>query len=210
MPSRILRTLCDEKVALQGLAPAGQIVTELWFQNSFRGEFFPKVPDDDGKFSYIFATPSGVLAVDTPNGNIICLKETATKDFPADKAGTYKAIVYNKSSASTGTGNVETGAANMYKGTMVIAASGHVTVTDSQAGTVVVDTDLQPVGDKSSLVGPGKLSNSCKGLFPFSVSEGGTTREVFVTFIEGALFLSSFKPLSGNSYSYLYGIGLKL
>jgi len=186
---------------------SGTMDKSLW-QLDPSGKFL-KVPEENNQYSYVFATSSGVFAVDTPNGNIIALKQRATKELQASDAGTYKAIVYGKTDASTNQNNQEIGASFCGKGVMVITAQGHVSVTDEN-GVEVVNSDLQPVVDKSYLVGPGKLQDSCHGLYTFRVSNAGEDMDVFVTFVEGALFVSSFVPGAGSTYSYLYGIGLKL
>ncbi len=49
-----------------------------------------------GTIDYIFGTPNGVFAVDTPNGAILGLKKAASKAFDPTFAGTYKAIYYQK------------------------------------------------------------------------------------------------------------------
>ncbi len=170
---------------------------------------FLTVDEGGGDVSTIFATPSGVLAVDTPNGNILCLEQAASKNFDPANAGTYKALVYFKENAQTNMG-VETGTVHVDRGTMVISSTGHLTVTNEQ-GTPIVDTDLLPVADQAHLVGPGKLSNNCNGLFTFRVDNGaGEFIDVFVTFVQGAMFFCSFQPHAADSlYDYLQGIGMK-
>jgi hypothetical protein len=88
---------------------------------------FLKLADNSGAFDYIFGTPSGVFAVDRPNGSIFGLKKAATKDFDPTFAGTYQAIYYQKTGATAGVGNVETGAASLGNATMVI--DGNATIT---------------------------------------------------------------------------------
>jgi len=63
---------------------------------------FLKIPDQGGSYDYVFGTANGVFAVDTANGAILGLKKASSKDFDSSFAGTYKAIYYQKTAASTG------------------------------------------------------------------------------------------------------------
>ena len=65
-------------------------------------------PDGQGN-DYIFGTAGGFFMVDTPSGSILGLQKAETKDFNPAVAGTYTAIYYQKTGASTGVGNVENG-----------------------------------------------------------------------------------------------------
>lgn len=175
---------------------------------------FLKIPDQGGSSSdYIFGAANGIFAVDTGNGAILGLKKAASKDFDPAFAGTYGAIFYQKTGASTGTGNVETGTATLAHATLVVTASGHVTVTNSQ-GNAVVQGTLTPVADTAYLYGSaGELQDPCYGVFTFRVSTGNSQQDVFVSFMEKAILFASFSAnvpwASGGTYNYLYGVGLK-
>ena len=173
---------------------------------------FLKLADNNGTFDYIFGTPSGVFAVDTPNGSIFGLKKAATKDFDPTFAGTYKAIYYQKTGAATGAGNIETGTPSMGSATMVIDASANITVNDAN-GKTLLQAVLTPVADTSYLYGAGELQDPCFGLFTFRVTTASSQRDVFVSFMDRSILFSSFKANlpwgSGNTYDYLYGVGLK-
>jgi hypothetical protein len=181
------------------------------------GTFF-KMPDDNGNgtFDYVFGTANGIFAVDTPQGAILGLKQAASKDFDPLYAGTYKAIYYQKTGATTGMGNVEVGTPGLGSATMTITAGGQVTVQDDLGNALVQQTALVPIADTAYLYGSGgELQDPCWGLFTFRITDAnaGTQQDVFVTFMDRALLFSSFKttlPLNqGNTYDYLYGAGLR-
>ena len=173
---------------------------------------FLKSADGNGTFDYIFGTANGIFAVDTPNGTVFGLKKAATKDFNPTFAGSYKAIYYQKTGASTGMGNVESGTPSLGNATMVIDASANITVTDAK-GKTLVQAVLTPVADTAYLYGTGELQDPCFGLFTFRVATASSQRDVFVSFLDRAILFSSFKanlPVSAsNTYDYLYGVGLK-
>jgi hypothetical protein len=181
------------------------------FQADPSGTFL-KQPDGNGMYDYVFGTANGIFAVDTPNGAIFGLKKAATKDFDPTFAGTYKAIYYQKTGASTGMGNVETGTASLGNASMVIDASGNVKVKDAQGATLVQAT-LTAVADTPYLYGTNELQDPCFGLFTFRVTTASSQQDVFVSFMDRAILFSSFKANlpwgSGNTYDYLYGVGLK-
>jgi hypothetical protein len=142
------------------------------------------------------------------------LKKAAAKDFDPSFAGTYHAIYYQKTGASTGVGNVETGTPSLGKATMTISAAGDITVQDTQGNTLVQAT-LTPVADAVYLHDgtPSTLQDPCFGLFTFRVTIGNSQQDVFVTFLDKAILFSSFKTTlpanPSNTYDYLYGVGLK-
>ncbi len=181
------------------------------FQNDPSGTFI-KIAGDQGGFDYVFGTANGVFAVDTPNGAILGLQQAASKDFDSSFAGTYKALFYQKTGARTGQGNVETGTASLGKATIAITPSGEITVQDEQ-GNDIVQTTLTPVADTAYLQGAGKLTNPCNGLFTFRITTASEQQDVFVTFQNNSLLFASFStalPLNpGNSYDYLYGVGIR-
>jgi len=181
------------------------------------GTFF-KRPDDggNGTFDYIFGTANGIFAVDTPQGAILGLKQAASKNFDPTFAGTYNAIYYQKTGASTGMGNFEVGAPALGQATMNITAAGQITVQDANGNTLVQETPLIPFADAPYLYGtPSELQNPCWGLFTFRITDpnASTQQDVFVTFMDRAILFSSFKtalpPNQGNTYDYLYGVGLR-
>lgn len=165
-------------------------------------------PEED-RPTYIFGTQGGFLAVDTPNGGIVCLHQSSSKDFDPAWAGTYRAIVYQKENAQTGEGNQESGDISLIRGTITVGAAGQVTAANAE-GEEVVNTTLVPVEDDPDLYGAGKFEGSCDGLFTFSLDEGAQHREVFFVFLDDAILFSSFAHEEGNYvYNYFYGAALK-
>jgi hypothetical protein len=163
---------------------------------------------------YVFGTANGFFMDDSPNGSIIGLQKAATKAFDPTVAGTYGAMFYQKTGASTGPGNVETGTPLLGRATIAITASGGVTVTDS-SGNVVTTAQLTPVADTNYLYGsPGELTDPCYGMFTFRTVAGGVQQDVFMSFVQNAVIFATFSaptpwtPQSGT-YNYIYGVGLK-
>jgi hypothetical protein len=183
------------------------------FQNDASGTFM-RIADNGGSgaYDYIFGTANGIFAVDTTNGAILGLKKASSKNFDPTFAGTYKAIYYHKINASTGMGNVESGTPSLGNATFTITSAGQVTVQNAQGSTLVQAT-LTPVADAAYLVGSGGLQDPCNGLFTFRVSTASSQQDVFVTFMDRAVLFSSFTANlpwgAGNTYDYLYGVGLK-
>ncbi len=181
------------------------------FQQDSSGTFL-KLADENGSYDYIFGTANGVFAVDTPSGAILGLKKNASKDFSAAFAGTYKAIYYEKTGAATGPGNLETGSPGLDKGTLIVSSDGQVTAQDSLGGTIF-EAALTPVADASYLYGSGKLQDPCYGVFTFRITTADSQQDVFATFMDRAVLFSSFRADlpwgSGNTYDYMYGVGLK-
>jgi hypothetical protein len=195
-------------------------------QSPFNTGFFSAssfVPDPSGAFmtmsngnggsDYVFGTLNGVFVVDSSNGSIIGLKKAASKNFDPATAGTYKAIYYQKTGATTGVGNVETGTPSLGNATIVVGSNGQITVQDSQ-GNTIVQTALTAVADAPYLYGSGgELSDPCFGLFTFRVTTLNSQQDVFVTFVDHAVLFSSFTgaipAAQGNTYNYMYGVGLK-
>jgi hypothetical protein len=176
---------------------------------------FLKVPEPNNEpgFAYVFGTADGIFAVDTPNGAILGLKKAMSKDFDPTVAGTYKAIYYQKTGASTGQGNVETGTASLDDATLVVTSDGLVTMTDTQ-GTQIAQATLTPVADSSYLYGSGgQLTDPCYGVFTFRVTTANAQQDVFVSFMGKAMLFSSFTAnLPWNTvgtYNYFYGVALK-
>jgi hypothetical protein len=168
---------------------------------------------DNGGFDYIFGTANGIFAVDTPNGAILGLLKAASKSFDPSFAGTYKAIYYQKTGASTGVGNVETGTPSLDNAVITVGSSGQVTITDAE-GNKLVQATLTPVADAPYLYGsPGELQDPCWGVFTFRVTTASSQQDVFMTFMGNSLLFSSFQanlPWSaGGTYNYFYGVGLK-
>src|SRR2546427_7544480 len=121
---------------------------------------FLTIAENNGTSDYVFGTPNGIFAVDTPNGAILGLKKAASKNFDASFAGTYKAIYYQKTGANTGPNNTETGTASLGNATLAITSGRQITISDSQ-GTILVVATLQPVADTSYLYGQGELGDPC-------------------------------------------------
>jgi hypothetical protein len=175
---------------------------------------FLKIAEQGGSgFDYIFGTENGVFAVDSPNGAILGLKKAASKNFDPSFAGTYKAIYYQKTGASTGMNNVETGTASLGNATLVVTAGGQVTVSDAQGSTIVQAT-LTPLADAAYLYGSaGELQDPCYGLFTFRVTTAGIQQDVFVTFMDKSMLFASFSASVAlgqmGTYDYLYGVALK-
>ncbi|HEX4487721.1 MAG TPA: hypothetical protein VH088_15715, partial [Terriglobales bacterium] len=63
------------------------------------------------------------------------------------------------------------------------------------------------------LYGGGSLADPCYGVFTFRVTSGSFQQDMFLTFMDRALLFSSFRADlpwgAGNTYDYLYGVGLK-
>jgi hypothetical protein len=174
---------------------------------------FLRLADSGGGSDYVFGTGQGFFIVDTANGAILGMKKAGSKNFDPTVAGTYHSMYYQKTNASTGQGNVESGTASLGSATITIDAQSNITVQDSQ-GNTVVQTTLTPVADTAYLYGSsGQLSDPCFGLFTFRVTTANSQQDVFVTFLGRAVLFSSFTtplPLQqGNTYAYLYGVGLK-
>lgn len=181
------------------------------FSEDISGKFLRL--SNQGSTDFVFGTAQGIFVVDTSNGAILGLGKAATKTFDPAVAGTYHAIYYQKTNATTGQGNIESGIASLGNATLVIDAQGNVTVQDGQ-GNTVIQTALTPVADASYLYGSqGQLTDPCNGLFTFRISTANSQQDVFVTFMGRAVLFSSFTaalPLNGGSpYQYLYGVGLK-
>jgi hypothetical protein len=175
---------------------------------------FLKILDPDGtNYDYVFGTANGVFAVDTQNGAILGLKKAASKSFDPTTAGTYKALYYQKTNATTGAGNVETGNASMGNAMLVVTAGGQLTITDS-SGNQMAQSMLTPVADVSYLYGTSnELTDPCYGLFTFRITTASAQQDVFVTFMGQAMLFSSFTANlpwnSAGTYNYFYGVGLK-
>jgi hypothetical protein len=78
---------------------------------------------------------------------------------------------------------------------------------------MLVQASLTPVADAAYLFGSNELQDPCFGLFTFRVTTATSPRDVFVSFMDRAILFSSFKVnlpwVAGNTYDYLYGVGLK-
>jgi hypothetical protein len=182
------------------------------FQEDSSGEFLTH-DDGQGSYDFVFGTRNGIFAVDTPNGAILGLQQATSKDLDPTFAGTYKAIYYEKTSATTGAGNNETGTANLGNATLTVAANGATTLTDAANNTLAQGT-LAPVADTSYLYGSGgQLNDPCYGLFTFRSTTSTTQQDVFVTFQGRAVLFSSFtakRPQNpSNTYDYFYGVAMK-
>src|SRR5579871_1497497 len=204
-----------------GYWPMGAFSQNLFNGGSFSATSITEDPSGDfftinesSGADYAFGTPSGFFAVDTGNGTILSLPKAAAKSFDPSVAGTYTAIYYEKSNAQTGQGNVETGTPSEGTGTVTIAVSGLITITDRQNNTLATGT-LAPVADTAYLYDgtANKLSDPLYGMFTFRVLTGGVQQDVFVSFQGNAAVFSSFQtalPIAGYApYTYYYGVALK-
>ncbi len=175
---------------------------------------FLKVPDPGGSgFDYVFGTANGVFAVDTQNGAILGLKKASSKAFDPSVAGTYKSIYYQKTNASTGQGNIETGTPSLGTASITVSNNGQVTMTDS-GGNQLAQGTLTAVADAAYLYGSaGELQDPCYGLFTFRVSSSAAQQDLFVSFQGQAMLFSSFTAnlpwATVGTYDYFYGVGLK-
>jgi hypothetical protein len=182
------------------------------FQEDSSGDFLTH-DDGQGSYDFVFATQNGIFAVDSPNGAILGLQKAASKDFDPTFAGSYKAIYYQKTGASTGQGNVETGTPNLGNAMLVVMSNGRATLQDAQSNVLAQGT-LAPVADTSYLYGAnGELTDPCFGLFTFRVTTGNSQQDVFMTFQGRAVLFSSFQSKlpqdPSNTYDYFYGVAVK-
>jgi len=174
------------------------------------GTFLTVSPSGQGT-SYIFGTADGIFAVDTPNGAILGLTQATSPNFDPTVAGSYNAIYYEKTGASTGQGNVESGTPSLGNATLIVGASGQVTFTDAKGNPLAQGT-LTPVAQVSYLYGAaGQLSDPCYGLFTFRLTTATSQQDVFVSFLGQAMLFSAFTAnlSQPGTYSYFYGVGLK-
>jgi hypothetical protein len=168
-------------------------------------------PNSGGTYDYVFGTANGIFAVDTQNGAILGLKKASQKDFDPSVAGAYKAIYYQKTGASTGAGNVESGTPGLGNATLTVDSSGQITIDDAQ-GNQIAEGMLTAVADTSYLYSSGnaELQDPCYGVFTFRVVGQNTQKDVFVTFMDKAMLFASFTGQTNSGmYDYLYGVALK-
>ncbi|MBA3937654.1 MAG: hypothetical protein H0X38_09340 [Planctomycetes bacterium] len=165
--------------------------------------------------NFIFATTSGLLAVDTGNGSLVCFHQAATNAFVPAVAGTYRALAFAKNGVTTGSGNTETPAVGtVAKLSISLDASGLISVTDA-GSTVLASGTIAPF-DSTLTTG---IGNACPGMFHLTIpriaADGVTAvnQELFLTFVGDALMFSSFQPDPSvsdmRSYDYFYGVALK-
>jgi hypothetical protein len=170
-------------------------------------------PGGSGNYDYIFGTPNGVFAVDNPNGTIFGLLKAASKDFDPSFSGSYTAMYYQKTDASTGNNDTETGTPSLGNAAILVSSSGQITMTDSHGNEMAQGT-LTAVADTSYLYGSaGELQDPCWGLFTVRITADTSQQDVFVTFLNNSMMFSSLSadlPWSqGGTYNYFYGVGLK-
>jgi hypothetical protein len=174
--------------------------------------YFLKAAQTEGGYSYVFQTPSGIAAIDNPNGNMIIFQQPETPAFDAAWAGEYTSLIYRKDDAGRGGTapdggpEAEVGTASIDKRNISIGQDGSLVLADG-AGSVIVSGTLAAADE--ILIGPDMLTGPCNGLFGLSALENGQTREVFVAFIDRAVLVSSFRPNDDGSYGYFYGAGLR-
>ena len=173
---------------------------------------FLRLPDNDGGSHYIFGSGSETLAMDTANGAILGFRKAAGKNFDPSFAGDYKGLYYQKAGASRGSNNFETGTPSLGDATMVVGASGQVSMKDTE-GNTLLQAALTPLADASYVYGADRLPDPCFGLFTFRVTTAKSQTDVFVGFMNRGVLMSSFnaslpwKP--GGTYDYLYAVGLR-
>jgi hypothetical protein len=174
--------------------------------------YFLRAAQPEGGYSYVFQTPSGIAAIDNPNGNMIIFQQPDSAAFDATWAGEYTSLIYRKDDAGRG-GTApdggpapETGVPSIDKHSVTVGGDGSFVLADS-AGAVTVSGSLAPAAE--ILIGPNMLTGPCNGLFGFSALETGQAREVFVAFIDRAMLIASFRPNDDGSYGYFYGAGLR-
>ncbi len=198
--------------ALNGYGFSGGAFTASSIQEDPSGDFF--TIDESSGNDTVFGTENGFFVVDSGAGAILGLPKAAAKTFDSSDAGTYTATFYEKTGAQTGQGNVESGTASEGQATVVISASGLMTITDSQNNTLASGT-LAAVADISYLYDgtANTLSDPLFGMFTFRMSSGGVQQDVFVSLQGNAVIFSSFQtalPIQGSApYAYYYGVGLK-
>jgi hypothetical protein len=171
-----------------------------------------------GNVSHIFGTPGGNFMVDTPGGALFAFPDAASSSFDPTRAGTYTALVYEKS-VSYASGD-ETGSPSVSTAEVTITAAGHITVV-SGGDTVVDDATLQPFAG-SDWQGPGLITDPTPGLFYFLDTQnavgGYATPPMFVTFFHDAVAFGEFDPIATGAdtdpktpaqYHYIYGIAVR-
>jgi len=177
------------------------------------GNFFT-VTEQDSSHDVVFGTQNGLWAVDTGNGAILGLPKASSKSYDPASAGTYKAIIYSKSNATTNQNNVESGTPAQGVGSVVITSNGGITITDSQnhqlaTGALVAVEDASYLYDATA----NKLNDPCRGLFTVRIATANSRQDLFVTFQGNAVIFGSFQSAlpgqNSNPYSYFYGVGLK-
>lgn len=229
-----VNTLVDGSIQHQGYWPYGNLNGGQAFSSvsTFDAANMTAAPganalrlltDPPDGYSYIFRTTAGFLAVDTGNGGLVCVERTATKAFNAANAGTYNAVVYIKNNVAmdfSGGGNgVETGTPTLGKGTVTITADGHVTVVSENNVTLANNSLLVPIEDSPAYYDntAGTLQDPCHGMFTFQLTSGAVVQDVFVTFLDRAMLMSSYSADPGGvgsgtlskPYSYFNGVALK-
>lgn len=189
-----------------GSFPASSIVEDP------SGNFFT-INESSGQ-DIVFGTQNGLWAVDTGAGTILGLPKASTKAFDPSVAGSYTAMLYEKSNAQMGQNNVESGTPSEGTGTVTVGSDGSVTITDSQGNTMASGT-LAAVADTPYIYDgtPNTLPDPLYGMFTFRSTTSNLQQDVFATFQGNAVIFSSFQtalPLvQNNTYTYYYGVGLK-
>jgi hypothetical protein len=171
------------------------------------------VPGGGGSVT-LFGTANGFFIVDTGNGSILGLQKATSAAFDNSNAGTYTALVYQKTNVQMNNiSDVESGAASFVKATITITAAGGLTMTGPTGATITSGT-LTPVASVGYLYGSaGEIADPCWGMFTYRVTTASSQTDLFVSFVNGAVVFSSFEaplPWNGNlsSYNYFYGVGL--
>jgi hypothetical protein len=201
--------------------------TEMNIHDDPSGTFLV-VPEADGQFSYVFGTPSGMMAIDNPNGNMIAFPQPLPGD-PDTTAGEYASLIYNRKNVPVNTGPTpgDGGAQDGGDGDAGYASAspsiaqpppsidkvkisvdqfGFVTVTDETGA--VVDRGRLSV-DLRQLPGTGQFQDPCSGLFLLDQGARGNGQLVFLAFVDRAVLIASFFDRGDGHYDYFYGAGLK-
>src|SRR5262249_37957473 len=190
-----------------GTFPAASIVEDS------SGKFFT-IHEQDSSSDVVFGTLNGLWAVDTGNGAILGLPKASSKNFDPAAAGTYAGIFYEKTNATTGMNNVETGTPTQGKATITLAANSAITIVDGQNNTLASGT-LVPLADSSYIYDGSntKLSDPCFGMFTVRNQTGSSVQDLFVAFQGNAVIFGSFQSalpgVNSNPYTYFYGVAAK-
>jgi hypothetical protein len=117
-----------------------------------------------------------------------------------------------KTNVSSRPDNSEAGTPGFSSQTISVDAAGAITFLDPLTGSAVTGS-LTPFSATAYLNVPGGLSNPCNGFFAvrFPASTALGQEDVFVTFLNNAMLIGTFRASlsGGNTYAYAYGVGLK-
>lgn len=219
--------------AVEGLEDEGMSLTPENLQLSADGKYLVLTMEENDpaaplSTNYIFKTPTdGVLAVDTPNGNILLLKTLATKEFQSEWAGTYNAVYY--SGAGDFNGTAVNDGLGVGRARLNIAADGKFSIDlvdqDGGLSRVLDNQQFIPMADaKGNLL---RLNHQTP-LTTWAWDNNGafywqnpvTKQEIFAVFQNSTVFFASLTVTSEmqemanglprvDTFGYFYGAGLK-